>query len=483
MPLPTIPSGNVASAISGAYEVANSCRFDGSSAYLSRTLSTPTNASKFTYSCWVKRSDLTTGIFLFANGGDIQNFANIAFNAEYFFWHILDSNSEVSKLRTTAKYRDVSAWYNLVFVWDSTQSTATDRTKMYVNGTRITSFGQQTNSGQNVNYDMNTAVEHMIGAEKGNTGGSVGNYFNGYMAEVAFVDGQALDPTSFGEYDEDSPQIWKPKDISSGITWGNNGFYLDFEDSSALGNDVTGNNNDFSTSGLAATDQTTDTPTNNFATLNPLNVPTSNAPTFKEGNLETESATTSGQRFMGSSTIGVTAGKWYAECKIVVIDSATVGVSPDVAVHAKDSTYIGSHAHDWSILPDSGNKYADNNGTTHGDAFSTNDILMIALDLVNNNVYFGRNGNWFDGSGNADEAAPNSALSLTAPASTPEQAYFFACSDGGGSAKAKVQWNFGNPPFSISSGNADANGYGAFEYAPPSGYLALCTKNLGSDGG
>ena len=107
---------------------------------------------------------------------------------------------------------------------------------------------------------------------------------------------------------------------------------------------------------------------------------------------------------------------------------------------------------------------------------------MIALDLDNNNVYFGRNGNWFDGSGNADESSPNSAISLTAAGSTADGFYFFSVGDGGGSAAAVAEWNFGSPPYSISSGNADANGHGNFEYSVPSGYFALCSKNLAEFG-
>jgi len=462
------------------YEVANSCRFnDGDNPSLKKTPSGAGSLTNWTFSCWVKRSTVSNAqqmiaMALASSGNDTQ--INFSSGDQIEFFN-RSGGSVNGMLLTNRKFRDVSAWYHIVAVWNSDDGTAGNRMRLYINGTEETSFATDTNPSADTESKFNSACEHCIG--QANSGSAD---FDGYMAEVCFIDGQALTPTSFGEFDEDSPTIWKPIDVS-GLTFGSNGTYLDFEDSDNLGDDESGNTNDWTEANLAATDQATDTPTNNFATMNPLNVPTSNAPAFAEGNLETESATTTGQRFMGSSTIGVTAAKWYVECRVKVIDSLTVGVSPDVAVHAKDNTYVGSHAHDWSILPQSGNKYNNNSGTTHGDAFSVDDILMIALDLVNNNVYFGHNGNWFDGSGNADEAAPNSALSLTAPASTPEGAYFFACSDGGGSAKAKVHWNFGNPPYANSSSVADANGYGAFEYAPPSGYLALCTKNLGSDGG
>ena len=188
---------------------------------------------------------------------------------------------------------------------------------------------------------------------------------------------------------------------------------------------------------------------------------------------------------MSSSTLGMTAGKYYCEAKIITVDSLLIGVSANVAEDARDDAGPGwqGGAQSVGILASSGNKYIDDSGSTHGAATSADGIMMIALDLDNNNVYFGTGGNWFDGSGNADESSPNSAIAVTAVGSTAEGAYFFSCFDGGGSATAKVQWNFGNPPYANSSSVSDANGYGDFEYTVPSGYLALCTKNLGSDGG
>ena len=455
------------------YEVANSCRFNkADTPSLSITPGSNGSNTVWTISMWCKRSNLSDG----SNDQKIHA-AGTSSTYELLFStadQLTLYNGSTTVFVTNRKFRDVSAWYHIVVAYN-TGASGNDRCKVYINGTQETSFATDNRDDGSAMNHINQSVAQFVGNN------NAGDGFDGYIAEVCVIDGTAYAASSFGEFDEDSPNIWKPINVS-GLTFGTNGAYFDFESSGNLGNDANGGT-DWAENNIAATDQATDTPTNNFATLNTLNVPTSNAPTFKEGALETESATTSGQRFMGSSTIGLTAGKWYAECKIVVIDSATVGISPDVAVHAKDNTYIGSHAHDWSILPETGVKYNNNNGTTHGDAFSANDILMIALDIDNLNVYFGHNGNWFDGSGNADEAAPNSALSLTAPASTPEQAYFFACSDGGGDEKVKVQWNFGNPPYANSSSVADANGYGAFEYTVPSGYLSLCTKNLGSDGG
>ena len=176
-------------------------------------------------------------------------------------------------------YRDVSAWYHIVVAVDTTQGTASNRLKLYVNGEQITSL--QASSYPSLNFDtlINNNNAHYISGAVDTTYGT--RRFDGYMAEVCFIDGTALDPTSFGEFDEDSG-IWKPISVS-GLTFGTNGFYLDFEDSAALGDDVSGNGNNFTVNNLTAIDQTTDTPTNNFATLNPLNNYWS-AATFSEGN-------------------------------------------------------------------------------------------------------------------------------------------------------------------------------------------------------
>jgi hypothetical protein len=288
-----------------------------------------------------------------------------------------------------------------------------------------------------------------------------------------------LDPTSFGEFDEDSG-IWKPIDVS-GLTFGTNGFYLEFKDSSALGDDTSGNGNDFTVNNLTSIDQTTDTCTNNFATMNPLNVPTSNAPTFSEGNLKTVCGTTGGA-YMGSATMGVSSGKWYVEMKVKTVDSVLAGISANASEDARDNVYPGQQGDSVGILLSDGQKYINDSGSTYGASLSANDILQIALDLDNNNVYFGVGGQWGDGSGSWDQSSPSSAISITTPSSTTDGFYFFSVGDGGGILAGDVEWNFGNPPYTISSGNTDGNGYGNFEYAVPSGYYALNTKNLAEYG-
>jgi len=478
--MPLILPGNVASATAGAFSVDNSCRFDGSSSSLTKAQgASPSSNLKGTFSMWLKKSNPTAD----------QHFLNVIVdtNNRTFINFTSDSELQIAQkdggagtftLISNAKYKDPAAWMNLVVAFDTAQGSASNRIKAYMNGTQITSWSTETYPDQNTVINLLDETPISIGAYN-----NASHWYDGYMAQIIHVNNQALTPTSFGEFDEDSPTIWKPIDIS-GLTVATNGYFLDFADSANLGNDAAGGT-DFTENNIAATDSTTDTPTNNFATANPLNVNSGGPATFAEGNTEVTSPTATGIQFMSSSTLGMTAGKYYCEAKIITVDSLLIGVSANVAEDARDDAGPGwqGGAQSVGILASSGNKYIDDSGSTHGAATSADGIMMIALDLDNNNVYFGTGGNWFDGSGNADESNPTSAISVTAVGSTTDGAYFFTFGDGGGSSACKVQWNFGNPPFSISSGNSDANGYGNFEYSVPSGYLSLCTKNLGSDGG
>jgi hypothetical protein len=471
-----IPANTLAS---GGYAVANSLRFnDGSSDYLNKTLGTATNAQKYTISFWVKRSKITATQTLFEAYINATNFSFLNFNAnDALDIDFISSNSEVMHLKTNAVFRDTSAWYHIVLAIDATNGTASDRNKLYINGVQETSFSVETNHPQNTTLQFNTAIEHLIGADKGNGGGSLGTYFDGYMAECVLIDGQQLDPTSFGEFDSDSG-IWKPIDVS-GLTFGTNGFYLDFEDSAALGDDVSGNGNDFTVNNLTAIDQTTDTCTNNFATANPL---VNTTPTYSDGNLTI--VTTNGNNLGGVSTIGVNTGKWYAEFKVIANDTcAMLGIdsnpSESARLDASGEAFPGKYVTGYGYLF---NGYIFNLGglgeITYGDTFTTNDIIGIALDLDNNKLYFSKNGTFQNSGDPTSGATGTGAISITDSSSQPTGNYFFVTGDGSRSRASTFSCNFGNPAFTISSGNTDGNGYGNFEYAVPSGYLSLCTANL-----
>jgi hypothetical protein len=276
-----------ANSITGGYEVDNSLRFDGASSdYLSRTFGASGNTKTFTFSFWVKKCELATN-------PDTMSDAQMLFGGQQsgypafqcLFLHtndtifIKDAQGATDiqlSIKTEMQFRDPSAWYHIVFAVDTTQATESDRAKLYVNGVLQTALDGENASGgardtplyppQNTDLQFNSNEAHYINKY-------ATNYEDMYMAEFVFIDGQQLDATSFGEFDADTG-IWKPIDVS-GLTFGTNGLYLDFENSGSLGADVSGNGNNFTVNNLTSIDQTTDTPTNNFATINPLVTATS----------------------------------------------------------------------------------------------------------------------------------------------------------------------------------------------------------------
>jgi hypothetical protein len=455
-----------ANTLSGGYAVDNSARFNsGSSDSLTRTFSTPTSAKKFTISQWVKRSKINESQILLNQSADYYYFVS---NNE------IDFETTIGRLTTNRLFRDTNAWYHVVIVVDTTLGTADDRIKMFINGVQETSFRVRTNPSLNANFaNFNSATQHSIAKRQS----ASDMFLNGYLAEQVFLDGTAAAITDLGEFDEDSG-IWKPIDVS-GLTFGTNGFYLDFEDSAALGDDVSGNGNNWTVNNLTAIDQTTDTPTNNFATANPL---VNTTPTYSEGNLTI--VTTDGNNLGGVSTIGVNTGKWYAEFKVIANDTcAMLGIdsnpSESARLDASGEAFPGKYVTGYGYLF---NGYIFNLGglgeITYGDTFTTNDIIGIALDLDNNKLYFSKNGTFQNSGDPTSGATGTGAISITDPSSQPTGNYFFVTADGSRSRASTFSCNFGNAPYAISSGNTDGNGYGNFEYAVPSGYLSLCTANL-----
>jgi len=469
--LPTIATGNVASAIGGGYTVDNSCRFnDGDSPVLSRTLGTATNRKICTFSHWVKMSDTLNNIGWFGTYNSGNNFrwgmmASASDGAIDAYEH--DGSAYVWRRKTNRRFRDTAAFYHLMLVLDTTQSTAGDRVKIYVNGVQETSFSSSDDPGLNIDLPYaNSAVTHYVG--KHNT-----EYFDGYMAEVVFIDGQALTPTSFGEFDEDSPTIWKPIDVS-GLTFGTNGFYLDFEASDNLGNDANGGT-DWTEANLDATDQATDTPTNSFCTMNPLSGLTTSSQSFSEGNLVVTNSAGGMRQY--NSSFAAASGKWYAEVKVTSVggDAPGVGII-DPSVFDYDSHIAASNSGYCYLY--GGNKQYNGSGASFGDSWTTGDIIGIAIDLTNSKLYFSKNGTWQNsGDPTSGATGTGSAYDIVS-----DVFYTFGGSSNDTGTDPVYSWNFGNPSFAISSGNADGDGYGNFEYAVPSGYYALCTKNLAEYG-
>ena len=484
MPLPTIPSGNVASALPSGYDVDNSCRFDGSSAVMEKTFGSAGNRKTFTMSCWMKRSSLSSHQRVWGwknNGGGYGLIWEGSDRYDALRAYVVAGGSDAGFL-TNRLFRDTAAWLNIVLKVDTTQSTEADRMRLYINGVEETSFASRTYPNHNEDTHINLDNKCRIGCNPV----ADNSYFGGYLAEVCFIDGSALAPTEFGEFDEDSPTIWKPKDVS-GLTFGSNGFYLDFADSGDLGDDESGNGNDFTEANLSTHDQTSDTPTNNFATFNSL-IRVHSSMSLAEGNCKA----TTGNAYMDNgsnsffSTIGMTAGKWYWEVKVITAPSTTglVGIAFDLENFHQRGTSANAYNLSYTTKGFSYNGAGsignDGDGwtSTGYDSYTANDILSFALDLDNNKFYVGKYGTW------QNSGDPTSGSTGTgAKAITAGETYFAGVSDNAGSAVYVYEANFGNPPYSNSSSVADANGYGAFEYAVPSGYHALCTKNLGSDGG
>ena len=463
----------------GPQDIENSTRFNGSGSddYLYKTFGSDGNRKTYTISAWVKRAELgRTQVIFFAGDNSTDS---------YPLHFVAGDNLEVTRyaggytfrVTTTRVFRDLSAWYHIVVAVDTTQATASNRVKIYVNGVQETAFDNSSYPTQDSEYEINDAsFQHNWGFQ------TTSNDFDygGYMAECVFIDGQALDPTSFGETDS-TTGIWKPKKIGGFSSAGDNSLYLDFKDSSNLGNDASGLNNDFTVNNLTSIDQTTDTCVENYATLNPLVTLSTGA--FSEGNCK--NASSSSSNFGAVSTFGVSSGKWYAEFKPV---SATgnkqrsIGVCGDITSNSGSRSAL--YLYSFNTGGDSGSESVTvYNGSSDTDVSSTyngyfeNDIVGVALDMDNNKVYFSVNGTFQN---SADPTAGTNGVSIgTSP---PDGVFYFAVMDVRNADVITYEANFGNPISSISSGNSDANGFGNFEYSVPSGYYALNTSNLNTYG-
>jgi hypothetical protein len=450
------------------YEIDNSCRFnDDDVPVLTRTnVASVTDAKIWTFSCWFKRGNLTLSVYRVLLGGydDASGAQGIfAFDAaaDTFEWQIMNAAASGydSDLLTNAVYRDPTAWYHLVVLLDTTQGTPADRNRVYINGVAQTFTGTSFSSENFASDRTNLASKAQYLASWVNT--SYG--LDGYMAEAHFLDGTVAEATAFGETNSDG--VWVPKKYTGG-SYGNNGFYLDFASSGDLGNDVSGNNNDFTSTNLAAADQMLDTPTNNFATLNPLIAVRLSTPTLSEGNLE---VTAGGAWSSTLSTISVprASGKWYAEM-YVLSGSQPNGINFGVTDDS-NSSLAGATAHsanvgvitystDGSVWTNAGNT------ASWGATYTNGDIIGLALNLDDDEVSFYKN--------NSLQA---SALSL--PANITEEVMIITDQY----ARATV-FNFGQDSSfagnATAQNNSDDNGIGDFFYAPPSGFLTICTSNL-----
>jgi len=432
------------------------------SSYLNRTQGTPTSRKTFTYSAWIKISELNVYNILFESASGSHNSQMLIQNdgnGNDFRVYDYDGSTNLN-LRTSQAFRDVSAWYHIVLAVDTTQATASNRAKLYVNGEQVTSFSATTYPSQNYDTAFANGVNMQIGRQQ-----SASDYFNGLMTHIHFIDGLAYDADTFGETDA-TTGIWIAK-TSPSVTYGNNGFFLKGENSGALGTDSSGNGNNFTVNGTPT--QTIDTPSNVFATMNPLSA--YGSVTLANGNTQVNVADNTDNV---TSNFMVSSGKWYWEGKYTVGSLAMFGIRPEGMNYNQSNTFnLTGTYQGYYYYADSGNQRPAN--TAYGNTFAVNDIIGIALDLDNNKLYFSKNG-VFQNSGDPTSGATGTgAISIA----TSELTWGFSFTSGGGSDT--FQMNFGNGFFgttAVASAQNPDDGIGIFEYDVPTGYRALCTKSI-----
>jgi hypothetical protein len=456
------------------YEIDNSLRFnDDDNAYLARTPSSTGSRTIATVSFWVKRGNLTSKNYFMLEASSSTspfNMTRVRFDSDDYL--VIDNTLNGSAdngfmFQSSAKYRDISAWYHIFFSVDVTQANATDGWLLYVNGVQQTKALSYWVQNANLEWSQ-SGVQMNVGRRHDNTS----NNFDGYLAEYHYIDGTRKLYTDFGEFNDNG--VWIPKKYTGG-SYGTNGFYFKFDqtgtgtNSSGMGADSSGNDNHFAPNNLAAIDVTTDTPTNNFATFNPLDNDTiTGAATFSEGNLVINA--NSDAQSGCPTTIAVSNGAWYIEgkCLSSTFEIGVFGYGDGFSFNLANHPPYGDNGYPFAYNYGGNLTINNSNSQTSVGTFTTNDILAIALDMDNNTIKFFKNGS------QVGSTITDSNLSTFAP-------YSFYVANHTGSNTNMFSLNTGNPAYTISSGNTDGK-YGNFEYAPPSGYYALCTKRLAEFG-
>ena len=452
-----------------------SLRFeDGDSPYLLRTPSGTGNRKTWTISCWVKigNTGLTSNIISVFQSASPNQQVVIRFYQDKLYLYDFGGAYLIS---TNRVFRDTTNFFHMLWRFDSTQSTASERIKLYINGTQETDLNDNTYPSLNHDSLWNHTNKHLIGARTDNSTPTPIQEFDGYLAEFNLVDGQALGAESFGE---SKNGVWIPK-LYSG-SYGTNGFRLTFADSSNLGDDTSGNGNDFTSSGLASTDVVLDSPTQNFATAlgdglaEPSDYQGYNNPISSEGNLKITAQT---GWTNGSSNFGMTSGKWYAE---VIVNSWYASNYVRIGLRARPARTYDEY-------------FVLGNGTGQLDAtsrngrlpsFTTGDVIQLALDLENNAFYFGKNGTWGNSATTTEIANGTTTNAFASGSEVPTgdgHAYFFYAQPHPPSTT--ITWNFGaDSSFAgakTAQGNSDSGTSNTdFYYTPPDGFLACNTTNI-----
>lgn len=468
---------------STGYTIDQSIRFsDADNPKLGKTFSGAGTEETWSYSVWIKLGTETSNgrrtIFSAGSGGSDYGGAELGASGDSSMEFVnYVSGAYAWRLRTTQQFRDPTAWYHFVFVSDTTNSVASNRVRMYVNGERITNFATETYPSQNYasNYWMGT-TEHEIGTSIFTT-----QNFDGYMTEIHNIDGAAYGPEYFGEFDDNG--IWIPKAYSE--SYGTNGFFIDGRDASDLGDDESGRGNDFSSSGLTASDQVIDTPSNNFCTMNSQAKYSSSAFTIAQGNLEL--TRTSGNNMGVYATIGLTTGKWYWEVRTqhgtsYNIEHGVIGEHAGAIIIGSDIS-TGTQASGYSLQFNTGDYYKRHSGSSTDTSVNaaSPSFQAFAVDMDNKKIWFGYAADgdssitWFE---SGDPAGGSNAIYDLDDGS---DTYYPCHNSSRGNGTQIAYFNFGQDGTfngEETGSQTDSNGEGEFLFAPPSGFLAICTKNL-----
>ena len=488
-----------ANTLDSAYDIDNGLKFNGANQSMSIAQDAGSGSNTTgTLSFWVKRSKISTEYIAYARS-DNNNVFNVYFSSNHRLEiRSTQGGSAEMSYKTDMLFRDVSAWYHIVIAIDTTDGTAADRCKLFVNGSRITSFQTQTNFDQNdtIEWFQSDATFYYGGEFED---GSQGNAYAGYLAEAYLIDGQQKAPTDFGEYNDNN--VWVPKKYLG--TFGNNGHKLEFQqsgtsaNSSGIGADTSGNDLHLTVAALGSNSPALDVPTNNFCTM----IPADNM-NLSNGNISGATTRTGNWDAVHGSK-GVTTGNWYFECRASRTEDnfrVIVGVVGDPENWGIGFNGKGATGDPLSTFSNTYPFYGkgvwldhwydeDYNDSSTASVNSNNDIIQIALDMDNYKLWVGVNVQFKDNSNNnvsyADVAAGNSATVSIASAAYTGKTFFpaFWLRDDEGADDNLADINFGGAiSFNISSAVNDGAGRGKFEYDVPSGFFSLCTKNLANHG-
>ena len=442
--------------------------------YLSRNQTGNTYTRTWTLSWWFKRSKLGTVQRMWTSDDDASGN-----NDDFFQWQSDDSiqfgfyaSGYYAKMHTNRKFRDTNAWYHCVFAWDSTQVTASDRIKVYINGVQETSWLASDYPSQNSNSFIGGWSSNLYPIECGRRGLDNTQHFDGSMSHCHFTDGTAYDASAFGSTDATTGE-WVGN-TSPSVTYGNNGFFI-LKDGNGI-TDQSGEGNDFTLGGGTLTDLK-DNPDNTFATWNFLSSPSNgNVGDVTGSNGNTTTSTLSSGYRSYPATLGYTTGKFYWEIKRNnTTNDCHLGITNEDLTPANQATWIGNTANGWMYGSDGGTTI--NSGTDTNTGYSTSttgDIIMVAHDATNGKLYFGKNGSWQGSSNPSTEASPAfTGLSTS-------KFWFPAFSAGSSNSANFGNGYFGTTAVATNSGNgyAGAEGSSIFNYQPPTGYSALSTKGL-----